>query len=211
MNFKKAKTSIGYFFMSVFAIFIGLYPIAFMFIPEDQSLLSSKPEYLLQENWYLIAFYTHIFLGGLSLLVGFSQFFKKLRKKRLGLHKLLGKIYVYAVLLSGVSGLVIAFFASGGIISAFGFGALAILWLYTTAMAYLTIKQKNIDAHQRWMIKSYALCFAAVTLRVYLPIFLAGFKMEFIFAYRIIAWLCWVPNLLVAEFLIVRPLKTTHL
>jgi hypothetical protein len=56
------------------------------------------------------------------------------------------------------------------------------------------------------MIRSYALCFAAVTLRIWLPLFQFALGLEFIFAYRIIAWLCWVPNLVVAE-LIVRSLK----
>jgi hypothetical protein len=50
------------------------------------------------------------------------------------------------------------------------------------------------------MIRSYALTFAAVTLRIWLPLFQNGFGMEFISAYVIIAWLCWVPNLLWAEW-----------
>jgi len=110
-------------------------------------------------------------------------------------------------LLSGTAGLGIALFATGGIIPTLGFGGLAILWLYTTVNAYTNVRQKNINAHQRWMIRSYALCFAAVTLRIYLPIFIGAFGMDFIPAYRIIAWLCWVPNILVAEFLIIKRLK----
>jgi len=78
--------------------------------------------------------------------------------------------------------------------------------LYTTSNAYTSIKKIEIDAHQRWMIRSYALCFAAVTLRLYLPLFLGVFNMEFIPAYKIIAWLCWVPNILIAEIFIVRRL-----
>ncbi|PCJ93203.1 MAG: hypothetical protein COA50_14305 [Flavobacteriaceae bacterium] len=193
--------------MTVFAIFIGVYPIVFANIPIGNTLLASKPPDLIANKLYLFTFYTHIFLGGLALLTGFSQFYKKLRRKRLGLHKILGKIYVISVLLSGTAGLVIAFFATGGIITALGFGGLAILWLYTTANAYLSIKQGKIEAHQRWMIRSYALCFAAVSLRIYLPLFLGVFRMDFIPAYQIIAWLCWMPNILVAEFLIVRRLK----
>ena len=111
-----------------------------------------------------------------------------------------------AVLLSGIAGLGIAFFATGGIIPALGFGGLAILWLYTTSNAYTSIKKIDIDAHQRWMIRSYALCFAAVTLRLYLPLFTGLMHMDFIPAYKIIAWLCWVPNILIAEIFIVRRL-----
>jgi hypothetical protein len=50
------------------------------------------------------------------------------------------------------------------------------------------------------MIRNFALTFAAVTLRIYLPASMAA-GMEFEMAYRAIAWLCWVPNLVIAELL----------
>jgi len=206
MDIRRAQNILGYTFMSVFAIFIGLYPLRFIGLSYDDGLLGSKPAALLDSTLYLTGFYTHIFLGGLALLSGFTQFYPKLRRKRLNLHRNLGKIYLISVLLSGTAGLGIAYFATGGWIPAIGFAALAVLWLYTTANAYVTIKNKQIQEHQKWMIRSYALCFAAVSLRIYLPLFIGGFGMEFIDAYKIIAWLCWVPNILIAEFLIVRKL-----
>lgn len=206
MGGKNIRINTGYFFLAVFAIFISLYPLKFIWMPIDQGLLGSKPAELLSSIWYLPAFYTHIFLGGLALLTGFSQFFPRLRKKKLGLHRTLGKIYILAVLLSGTAGLIIAYFATGGFIPALGFALLAILWLYTTVNAFTSIRSMDIQSHQRWMVRSYALCFAAVTLRIYLPIFLGLGGMDFIPAYSIIAWLCWIPNLVVAEFLIIRKL-----
>jgi len=206
MDIRRAQNILGYTFMSVFAVFIGLYPLRFIGLSYSDGLLGSKPDALLNSTLYLSGFYTHIFLGGLALLTGFTQFFPKLRRKRLNLHRTLGKIYLIAVFLSGTAGLFIAYYATGGWITAIGFAALAVLWLYTTANAYATIRNGLIDAHQKWMIRSYALCFAAVSLRIYLPLFIAGFGMEFIDAYKIIAWLCWVPNILIAEFLIVRKL-----
>ena len=95
-------------------------------------------------------------------------------------------------MLSGVSGLYIAYYANGGIVAQLGFTGLALSWLYTTSKAYLTIRRKEIDNHRKWMIRSYALTFAAVTLRIWLPMLQYGFGMEFESAYVIIAWLCWV-------------------
>lgn len=209
MDAQRAQRILGYVFMSVFAIFIGLYPLRFIGLPHSEGLLGDKPLVLLESDLYLPAFYTHIFLGGLALLTGFSQFFPTLRRKRLGLHRSLGKIYVLAVLFSGTAGLGIAYYASSGWIAAIGFAGLAVLWLYTTANAYVTIRNGMVQYHQKWMIRSYALCFAAVTLRLYLPLFIGGFGMEFYDAYRIIAWLCWVPNILVAEYFIVRKIPVT--
>ncbi|MDH3699385.1 MAG: DUF2306 domain-containing protein [Flavobacteriaceae bacterium] len=208
MDISRVQNILGYTFMSVFAVFIGLYPLRFIGLSYNDGLLGSKPAALLDSSLYLTGFYTHIFLGGLALLAGFTQFYPKLRKKRLNLHRNLGKIYLICVLLSGTAGLGIAYYATGGWIPAIGFAGLAVAWLYTTANAYVTIRNKLVIAHQKWMIRSYALCFAAVTLRIYLPLFIAGFGMEFIDSYKIIAWLCWVPNILVAEFLIVRRLPS---
>ena len=48
------------------------------------------------------------------------------------------------------------------------------------------------------MIRSFALTFAAVTLRLYLPLVpLLG--ISFVDGYRAISFLAWVPNLIVAE------------
>lgn len=170
----------------------------------SEGLLGGKPPELFQNHLWHLLFYVHIGLGGVALLTGWSQFSPKLRKKRLTLHRNLGKIYVISVLLSGIAGLYIAFYATGGIISILGFASLAILWLFTTFNAYTSIQKKQIILHQQWMIRSYALTFAAVTLRLWIPLFIGGFGLSFINTYLIVAWLSWIPNLLFAEWWIYR-------
>src|SRR5688572_12516974 len=193
-----------------FSISIGLYPIAYLLVDMSYGLLASKSAELLHNTVWYTAFYQHIFLGAIAMLVGWSQFSKKFRNKNLSFHRTLGKVYLIAVALSGSAGLFIAFYATGGLISVFGFMGLAVSWLFTSLQAYLAIRKKDIDQHQYWMIRSYALCWAAVTLRIWLPLFQFGFDIEFMTAYRIIAWLCWVPNLLVAE-MIIRNIKSRTL
>lgn len=85
----------------------------------------------------------------------------------------------------------------------FGFGLLAVLWLLTTGAAYARIRARDQAAHRRWMTRSFALTFAAVTLRIYIPLGLA-LGISFETAYPVISWICWVPNLIVAEWLIFR-------
>ena len=169
-----------------------------------QGLLSQKSPQVLASTLWHIAFKAHIFLGGLALITGWSQFSSKLRANKLSLHRLLGKIYVVSVFLSGVAGLYLAIYATGGIVSQMGFGLLAVLWLVTTVLAFVKIKALDIPKHQQWMIRSYALCFAAVTLRIYMPFMQAVLGMTFLESYLIVAWLCWVPNLAVAEIIIRR-------
>ncbi len=191
-----------WFLFVFFAIGVGVYPMLYLIIREKIGLLMTKPSELLENPLWNIAFYQHITLGGISLICGWSQFSKKLRVKRLNLHRNLGKVYILAVLLAGAAGLYLAFYATGGIIAQLGFGCLAILWLYTTGKAYYSIRHMAIEDHRHWMIRSYALCFAAVALRLWLPFFQAVLGLEFILAYRIVAWLCWVPNLIFSEWLV---------
>jgi uncharacterized membrane protein len=185
-----------------FAISIGLYPLVYFLFDMSNGLMGSKSAQLLGNRLWQVGFYTHITLGGLALLSGCTQFLSGLREKRLSLHRNLGKVYVAAVMLSGVAGLGIAFAASAGVIAQMGFATLGFLWLYTTARAFLAIKKRDIAEHQNWMTRSYALCFGAVTLRLWMPLFLGALGMSFDFAYPIIAWISWVPNLLVAEWII---------
>lgn len=192
----------------VLAIAIGLYPLTYLIIDmRSNGLLASKSEELLATSIYNYSFYVHIFLGAIALLIGWTQFSVKWRTKYLNLHRSIGKTYIIAVLLSGIAGLYIAFHATGGIVSKLGFSSLALLWLITTTAAYTTIKNKNIIAHQKWMIRSYALTFAAVTLRLWMPTIPIIFNIGFNESYPIISWLCWVPNILFAEILIRRQIQ----
>lgn len=165
-------------------------------------MLSTKPREVLSNSVWNAAFYTHITFGGIALLTGWSQFSNKLREKYLNTHRLVGKIYIIAVALSSISGLFIAFFATGGIGNVLGFGILAMLWFISVFNAYTSILKRDVYQHENWMMRNYALTLAAVTLRIWLPVLSAFVFHDFIPAYRIVSWLCWVPNLIIAEIII---------
>ena len=192
----------------VLAIAIGLYPIMYLLADmHTNGLLASKPKELLNDTFWNLMFYIHISAGGLALLTGWPQFNLKRRKRNIGRHRILGRIYLVAVTASGITGLYVAFFATGGLICAYGFSALALAWLFTAVMSYATIRRGQVEPHRRWMIINYSLTFAAVTLRLWLPLMIGAGHMQFIEAYRIVSWLCWVPNLILAVWL-ARPKKT---
>ena len=148
---------------------------------------------------------THIFGSGLALFIGSFQFLPVMRRKNyLGLHRWLGRFYLLGVLVGGLSGLYMATLAHGGIVAQIGFTSLAVFWLVTGTMAYQRIRTRDIQAHKRWMTRNFALTFAAVTLRLWLPILAFVIGIEFTEAYMMVAWLAWVPNLFFAEWLIRR-------
>jgi len=188
---------ISFVLFAVLCVSIGFYPLIYALLDGNFGLLQSKSPDLLNSNLWNIAFYTHISFGGFALLIGWLQFVKRIRIKNVGIHRTIGKLYVITVLASGLASLYIAYYATGGLIPALGFTCLGLIWLYTTIMAYIAIKKGQVSKHQMFMIFSYAACFAAVTLRIYLPLLTSYFG-EFLLAYKIVAWLCWVPNILVA-------------
>ena len=147
----------------------------------------------------------HVAGAATALLVGSFQFLGGLRARRPGLHRALGRIYVAGCLAGGVGGLVLAFGSTAGPIATAGFGLLAVAWMVTTAQAWRLAMARRIAEHRTWMIRSFALTFAAVTLRLYLPL-AAMSGAHFFDAYRAISFLCWVPNLVLAEaWLAARP------
>lgn len=143
----------------------------------------------------------HVAGAATALLVGPLQFLSGLRNRFRWLHRWTGSTYVVACLVGGVAGFVLALGASTGPISTIGFGSLAILWIATTSLAWRRAMQSQFSEHRAWMIRSFALTFAAVTLRLYLPIS-AFLPLHFEDAYRAISFLCWVPNLLLVELYI---------
>ena len=144
---------------------------------------------------------SHLLGGMLALLGGALQMNAWLRVAYPAVHRWTGRLYVLAVLGGGAAGLVMAFHAFGGPAARLGFGMLALAWLGTTCAGWRHIRAGRRNAHRDWMIRSYALTLAAVTLRIYIPLSQVN-GLPFEEAYRAIAWLCWVPNLVAAEWFI---------
>jgi len=160
--------------------------------------------------------YIHAFAGGMALILGPFQFLNRLRRRRPALHRWMGRIYLTGILLGGLSAFLIAPGMISGLVGEIGLILLGILWLWTGWNAYRNIRAGNKEVHREWMIRNYALTFAAVTLRLWLGILIgtqiplletkyAGdFEALFVEAYRVVMWLAWVPNLIVAETIIQR-------
>jgi uncharacterized membrane protein len=150
---------------------------------------------------YRVGILTHVFASAMALVLGPLQFSTMLRRERPRLHRWMGRIYLaVGVLAGGLAGLTMAQHAFGGTIARLGFSLLAIGWLLSGLCAFMSIRRGAVEAHRKWMIRNFSLTFAAVTLRLYLPAsMVAGISFEQ--AYPFIAWLCWVPNILVAEWL----------
>ena len=173
----------------------------------DVGFLRIKQQYIGIDHWRT-AFFIHVYASMWVLFAGFTQFSKKLLRERPTLHRTLGYIYVVDVLLiTGPAGLIMGFYANGGLFSRIAFVTLAILWIFFTAMALIKAKQKKFKEHRNYMIRSYALTLSALTLRAWKYGITNTMAIPPMDVYRIVAWLGWVGNFLFAEFLIYRQKK----
>lgn len=138
--------------------------------------------------------YSHLIGGGLALLFGAIQLFSRQGSRW---HRQLGKGYCLAVLVGGIGGGYLSFFSDVGPATGVGFFTLAILWLYSTYLAYVYARSHQIDLHRRWIIRSFAMTAAAISLR--LELIPLTFFFSFETSYVIVAWGSWIGNLILAE------------
>lgn len=151
----------------------------------------------------------HALVGAAALLIGPFQFLPRPRQTRRRLHMALGVIYAASCFIAGAAGVILALGNTHGPVAAAGFGLLGAGWLVTTAMAVAAIARGRYAAHRRWMIRSFALTFSAVTLRLQLAV-VGIAALPFSPSYIAISFLCWVPNLIAAEIWIALTRPQNH-
>jgi uncharacterized membrane protein len=172
--------------------------------------LEFKQDYLHLKVWKA-AFYIHVFSSIFTLLAGFTQFSSEILKNHRGLHRLIGRLYVWdIVLINFPTGLIMAVYANGHLPTKIAFLILDGLWLWFTVKAVIEVKKGNIAGHREYMIRSYALTFSAVTLRTWRLVLTSSFDLDPQLVYMLDAWLGFVPNLICAEWLIARTRKNAQ-
>ncbi|MFE9079561.1 hypothetical protein COC58_22155 [Bacillus cereus] len=200
-----------WFVVTCFAFLVASYIVVQYFIMDGFQTGLVKVKLMfgskLSAFWYMMLF-IHITTSIVALVIGPFTLSTKFRERNINRHRIIGRIYMVGILLGGFSGLYLAFYATGGLVAKLGFGLLSVFWLTSAYQALNRVKNKEIKEHRNWMIRNYSLTFGAVTLRIWLPLFIVLFGIErFELSYAIIAWLAWVPNLIVAELFIRKRLN----
>lgn len=185
------RSRLGWTLVALLSVGVAAYSARYLLNPPQ------SPEQALGNPLGVPWLVVHVAGAVTALALGSLQFVARWRRRGRP-HRWIGRVYVLGCLVGGAAGLILATASSAGPIASAGFGALAVLWLATTLLGWRAAVQRRFEAHRRWMIRSWALTLAAVTLRIYLPSVVV-LELPFLEAYRAISWLCWVPNLLLAE------------
>jgi hypothetical protein len=195
----RVLAALAWVVVTLLALFVVLVVSPYLSLDPDVFFSEQRENYVRHE----FALGVHVLSGIIALIVGPWQFVAGIRRRFVRVHRFMGAVYVASALALGLSGLVFVPTAYTGAIAVAGFTLLDLAMLFTTATALRMIVARRVADHRRWMIRSFSLILAGVMLRVesmiYDGLHSAG-VVDFSFetAYAGIAWLCWVPNLLVA-------------
>ncbi|MEF9478029.1 DUF2306 domain-containing protein [Chryseobacterium sp. 1B4] len=135
----------------------------------------------------------------LCLLAGLTQFSGRLLAESRNLHKNVGKIYVYNILIINVPAcFVLGLFSNGGLIGITGFLIQDVLWAYFTIAAVISVKKGNISRHKMYMILSYAVTTTAITFRIIKNLLYNETRHDYELFYGLNVWAALLINLFIA-------------
>ncbi|MBC8042357.1 MAG: DUF2306 domain-containing protein [Rhizobacter sp.] len=190
------------FILCVFSFLMLRLTLPYLALQNDTAFLQLKQSVVGNPVWK-VCFYIHVFTSIFLLAAGFTQFSALIFCRAPQVHRQIGRFYIGIILgLSGPASLVMSLFANGGWSSRIAFTSLSLLWMYVTYRAFETAREKKFALHSAFMFRSFALTLSALTLRAWKYILVLSFALPPMDAYRTVAWLGWIPNLLVAEWLI---------
>ena len=196
------RVPIWWWFAAVLALGIAAYSLRYAFLGERAYTPELAPSFRERP----VTVFIHTLFGPVALLGGLINLLPATRRGGMWLaHRWVGRAYVVSALLLGGAGLSLAFHAAGGAGPQAAFVLLALATLVTTLQGYRHLRASRVRQHREWMLRSYALIFAAVMLRLWMPALVTlVYDGQFIPAYRWAAWLAWVPNAIFVEWIIRR-------
>ncbi len=206
-TFNYILKSIYYISLLYFSFLMILITAQYIPLKLDVAFLNVKDDVIGYKH-YQIAFFSHVYTSIFTLLLGIPQFSSSVRLQFPTLHKNLGKLYILLIIcIASPSGLVMAFYANGGVYSKISFTLQAILWFVFTYKAYSFAKEKNWIQHKKFMYRSYALTLSAISLRLFKWIIVSTIALPPMDTYKIVSWLGWLVNLILVELYLINRVK----
>lgn len=203
MRFSRFSPTLFFLSVAAFTILMLTKVIPYLSFEPEIDFLTTKTDRVLAKKDFQVGFYVHILSSWWVMGIGLFQFIPSFVKKYRRLHQTLGKVYVFSILfLAAPSGFVLALYANGGLPAKVGFSLQCLVWWLTTLVAWYEIRKNQWQRHVEWMMRSYAVTLAAMSLRVGSYVMVYFLSTKPIETYLTVTWASWVVNLIIAEVLI---------
>jgi uncharacterized membrane protein len=162
-SFRWSKLVTGIAFIAIFYGSFLLVEITIPFLQLKPNVDFLKTKRLIYHlDWWRYSFYIHVFSSPFVIFSGLFQFNRFVIHRLPKLHRTLGFVYIIAlVFIAAPSGFLMGLYANGSYPTQISFTILSTLWIFTTVMAFLKVKQKDYITHAKWMIRSYGLTLSA--------------------------------------------------
>jgi uncharacterized membrane protein len=116
----------------------------------------------------------HILPGFLFMVLGPLQFVRRLRVRHPLVHRWVGRGFLVAALIVGVTALAMGpLIAIGGPLETAATTVFGLLFLFALAKAFLAIRRRKVALHREWMIRGFAIGLAVATIRPIIGFFFA--------------------------------------
>ena len=141
--------------------------------------------------------------SGAALISGPLQFNGQLRRERQSTHRLIGCVYVGAILISSVTALLLIITFDVSLARKIALSVVPPLWTATTVIALWRILERDVPGHGEWMARSFSLTLFFVTFSLWVP-GLQATALPSTISYPLGVFLSWSLNLVAAELWIRR-------
>lgn len=191
-----------------FVLFVGtaliLWESAPYFLPgQIHGFLLERP-LLTIESWWKYSLLTHVAGGLICLVSSLLQYSKILLTRAPRIHRYLGRIYALSIItVVFPTGVLLAFVAKGGLSGMVGFLVLSFATLFSLLLGMVAIYRKNLQAHQAWITRSFALVTSAITFRA-LHLGLSSLNLDYDLVYQSALWASIGINLALCEYYLLK-------
>jgi uncharacterized membrane protein len=114
----------------------------------------------------------HVLAGVAALLIGPLQFSSRVRRRNPKFHRILGRVYICSVLVAAPLAIILSTHRHDprAIHFVIATAVQSGTWIITTVAAFITARNRHIQQHREWMVRSYAVTFTFIGTRVLQPI-----------------------------------------
>ena len=150
-----------------FAVFFAI--TAFVTFMKNREILQPTSQVAQHFAPGMLFLIPHAIFAGLAMVMGAFQFSSRLRSRYLRVHRVMGYIYVVAVMIGAPIAIPLAArvdtpsLVAASAVQSFG-------WMLCTGIALYCIRQGNVQQHRRWMIRGYPFAMVFTVARMLIPI-----------------------------------------
>jgi len=147
--------------------------------------------------------FIHIVSGIIATVVSPFQFISYIRNNYTRLHRIIGKTYIYSIVVSSITSFYLCATTPENIYYALGLTGFTAAWLFTAVMGVITVRKGLIEQHKAWMVRCFVVTIGFSISRLLEDILIhmnaGGTRVERL---TVLSWVSWIVPLIITELVL---------